>query len=291
LNYDRGGVEPNELIVKLSPTGTICVFTLTAGDVLVDVVGYVPAASPYTPIVPARFADSRDERTFDDDQRNTGRRAGGTVWEIPIAGRGPVPALATTVAMNVTVTGGVGPGFATVYRCGAVPDASSLNYDVGIVRPNELIVELSPAGSVCIFTLTDVDLVVDVVGYLGTASKYTSMVPTRYADSRAESTFDGQERATGVRGGGTVWEIPIAGRGPVPTSATTAVVNLTVTEGSGPGFATVYPCDTRAAASSLNYFAGTTRPNELVAKLSASGTICVFTLTSTHVIVDVVGSG
>jgi hypothetical protein len=51
----------------------------------------------------------------------------------------------------------------------------------------------------------------------------------------------------------------------------------------------VYPCGDLPNASSLNYGLGTTRPNEVIAKLSPSGTICVFTLTATDVIVDVVG--
>ena len=293
VNYALGTVEPNEVIAKLSADGTLCVFTLTAADVIVDVVGFVPADSPYTALTPTRYADSRDEATFDNTFRNTGQRDGGTVWEIDIADRGAVPADATSAVVNVTVTGGVGPGFATVYPCtGGVPNASSLNYDVGVTRPNELVAKLSDDGTLCIFTLTDVDVIVDVVGYLGNTPGYTALTPTRYADSRDEATFDKTFRNTGPRADGTIWEIDIADRGAVPADATAAVVNLTVTGGQGPGFATVYPCTpTVPTASSINYGVGITRPNELIAKLSAEGTICVFTLTEADIIVDVVGHG
>ncbi len=57
------------------------------------------------------------------------------------------------------------------------------------------------------------------------------------------------------------------------------MINLTVTNGQGEGFATVHPCEELPLASSLNYGPGITRPNELVAKLSSDGTICVFVLT------------
>ena len=291
VNYAPGTDEPNEVVAKLSATGSLCVFTLTTADVIVDVVGYVPAESPYVALTPTRYADSRDEDTFDDRFRNTGKRAGGTIWEIDIADRGAVPATATTAIVNVTVTGGTGPGFATVYPCTAtVPNASSLNYDAGITRPNELAAKLSDDGALCIFTLTDVDVIVDVVGYLEDSLGYMAIAPIRYADSRDEDTFDDRFRNTGKRAGGTIWEIDIADRGAVPAGATTAVVNLTVTGGEGPGFATVYPCTPSVpTASSINYDVGITRPNELITKLSGDGTICVFTLTAADIIIDVVG--
>jgi hypothetical protein len=258
-------------------------------DVIVDVVGFVPANSPYAPLTPARFADSRNETTFDNAFRNTRPRAAGTVWEIGVAGRGGVPSSAATVVANVTVTGATKNGFATVYPCGTRPATSSLNYGFGITRPNEVIAKLSPSGTICVFTLTDVDVIVDVVGYVGTVPDFTSIVPSRIADSRNATTFDNAFRDTGPRQANSTWEIDVAGRGPVPSDATTVSANLTITNGSGPGFATVYPCGARPTASSLNYTIGTTRPNEVVARLSPTGTLCIYTLTSADVIVDVAG--
>ena len=42
-------------------------------------------------------------------------------------------------------------------------------------------------------------------------------------------------------------------------------------------------------ASSLNYRSGQDIPNELIAKLSPSGTICVYTYATAHVLIDAVG--
>ena len=53
----------------------------------------------------------------------------------------------------------------TVYDCGERPITSSLNYNVGTTRPNETIVKLSPSGSLCIYTLSPVHVIVDVVGF------------------------------------------------------------------------------------------------------------------------------
>ena len=288
VNYLAGGVDPNEIIAKLSETGTVCVFVLSDVHVILDVVGHV-TDSPYRALTPARYADSRDEPTFDGRERDTGIRRAGTTWEVQIAGRGDVPADAAAVVVNLTVTGGTAPGFATVHPCSTLPNASSLNYGPGDTRPNELVAKLSPTGNVCVYVLTDVHVVVDVVGFVAESPAFSALTPARFADSRDEPTVDGEYRDTGIRGARTTWEVRIAGRGKVPADATSAVVNLTVTGGTAPGFATVHPCGTLPTASSINYGPGTTRPNELVAKLSPAGTICVYTLAPTHVVVDVAG--
>ena len=52
---------------------------------------------------------------------------------------------------------------------------------------------------------------------------------------RHPPTFDGLFSIDGKIPGGT--EVQIAGRGSVPSDAEAAVINLTVTEGTGPGYA------------------------------------------------------
>ena len=49
----------NEVIAKLSPTGSICVFTSAAANVLVDVAGYLSTGGTYVAITPTRVADTR----------------------------------------------------------------------------------------------------------------------------------------------------------------------------------------------------------------------------------------
>ena len=82
----------------------------------------------------------------------------------------------------------------------------------------------------------------------------------------------------------------MANRAEVPDSATAVVVNITAIGATQKGFITVYDCEgARPAASSLNYVAGVNSPNELIAGLNADGEICVYTLHSIHIAVDVVG--
>jgi hypothetical protein len=296
VNFRAGGLEPNELVVKLDPRGRVCVDVFGADTfLLLDVVGYTLASSAYTPVEPRRFADSRaDGTTFDGRHRGGGPVAPGRTVEIQAAGRGAVPGSASAVAINVTATRGEGTGYATVHPClDGVPNASSVNYAAGVNRPNEIIAELSPTGAICL-TVGDaaVHLVVDVVGHLAATDAFTSVTPARYADTRHGGvTIDGANRATGLVEPGDTYRVQVTGRGEVPDTATTVVANLTVAGTQGTGYATVHPCLALPPnASSTNYTAGTVRPNELIARLDPAGGICVTVAESaTHLVLDVTG--
>jgi hypothetical protein len=261
----------NEVIAKLSPTGSICVYTSAQANVLVDVAGYVPATSDFVTLTPVRLADTRPTPV-----------AAGAVLEVPVAGRGGVPADAKAVVANVTLVNAAAAGFATVFPCGTVPDASSVNY-LGLTNEavaNEVIAKLSPTGSICVYTSAQADVLVDVAGYVPATSDYMSLTPVRLADTRP----------TPVAAGG-ILEIPVAGRGGVPADATAVVANVTLVNAAAAGFATVFPCGTVPDASTANYRGATNEAvaNEVIAKLSPTGSICVYTYAASNVLVDVVG--
>ena len=91
------------------------------------------------------------------------RSSGETPFEAAVTGRGGVPATASAVALNVTVTDGSGPGFVTVYPCGGTPPtASNVNFLAGQTVPNAVISMIGTNGKVCLFTQNTADLVVDV---------------------------------------------------------------------------------------------------------------------------------
>ena len=70
-----------------------------------------------------------------------------------------------TVVAILTITDAAGFGFATDYRCGDLPKASSVNFGPGQTRPNELISKLSSDGTICVFTRAGTHVILDVVGY------------------------------------------------------------------------------------------------------------------------------
>ena len=261
----------NEVIAKLSPTGSICVYTSAQANVLVDVAGYVPATSDFVSLTPVRLADTRPTPVV----------AGGTL-EVPIAGLGGVPADAKAVVANVTLVNAAAAGFATVFPCGTVPDSSSVNY-LALTNEavaNEVIAKLSPTGSICVYTSAQANVLVDVAGYVPATSDFVSLTPVRLADTRP----------TPVVAGGTL-EVPIAGLGGVPADAKAVVANVTLVNAATAGFATVFPCGTVPDASTANYRGATNEgvANEVIAKLSPTGSICVFTNAAANVLVDVVG--
>jgi hypothetical protein len=68
------------------------------------------------------------------------------------------------------------------------------------------------------------------------------------------------------------------------------VLNVTVTEPQGAGFVTVFPCGSaRPNASNVNYVAGKTIPNLVFSKLGPTGTVCLYTSSPAHLVVDLLG--
>ncbi len=276
---------------KVCDSAGLCQIAETA-VVIVDVTAKVPFLVPLTP---ARLFESRQgaaNTTIDGKFQNTGQIAGKTTIELDITGRGGIPATGVDAAvLNVGAVRPTGPGFITIYPCGTRPLASSLNYDLTTI-PNEVIAKLSPTGKVCIYTHAATDLIVDTVGYIPTGSDYVPLTPARLFESRqgaANTTIDGKFQNTGQIAGKTTIELDITGRGGIPaTGVDAAVLNVGAVRPTGPGFITIYPCGTRPLASSLNYDL-TTIPNEVIAKLSPTGKVCIYTHAATDLIVDTVG--
>jgi Right handed beta helix region len=168
LNYAAGVNRANELIASVDPGGNICLFTSSSVNLLVDVVGYMPAGSSFNPVEPVRYLDTRaNGETIDGLQEKIGKRTPGSQLELQITGRPGVPAGAKAVVVNVTAVQPEAVGFVTVHPCLPTrPNASSLNHVAGVNGANELIASLDATGKICLYTDQSTHLIVDVVGYL-----------------------------------------------------------------------------------------------------------------------------
>jgi hypothetical protein len=292
VNYEVGDTAPNAVLAKLSPAGTVCIFSVASTDLVVDTAGFVPANGPTTAVEPRRLLDSRPGFDTDDGRfAETGRLGSGEFVEVQVAGRGGVPADSTAAFLNVTAVGPDGAGFLTVFSCTAVrPNASNVNYEAGDTAPNAVLAKLSPAGTVCIFTPTSTDLVVDVNGFALRGSSMTPVDPERILETRdGFVTADALFQNVGRVEAGTEIEVQVAGRGGVPAGATAAFLNVTAVGPDRVGFVTVHPCGKRPNSSNVNYEVGDTAPNAVLAKLSSTGTVCIFTVASTDLVVDTAG--
>lgn len=293
LNYTDGQTVPNAVVARLGVAGRVCVYSQRATHLVVDVNGYFPTRSRYRPINPSRLLDTRvDHSTVDGSFAGLGAVAADHVLELDVAGRGGIGADAAAVVLNLTAVDSSGPGYATVYPCGSDrPTASNLNFSSTATVPNGVISKIGLGGRVCIYVSATTELVVDANGDFSSDTDLAPLVPARLLDTRpGEITVDGQAIGAGVLARETDLVLGVAGRGGVPASARSVVLNVTVTEPAGAGFLTVFACDAaRPTASSLNFVPHQTVANLVLAQLAGDGTLCFFSNSDTHLVVDVVG--
>jgi len=246
------------------------------------------AAGPggaYTALAPTRLLDTRGSgQTL---------AAGGTL-SLTVTGAS-VPADATAVALNVTVTGTTASSYLSVYPAGeARPLLSNLNWTAGQTIPNLVIVPLGSNGQVTFYNASgSTDVVVDLEGYfapaVATAGSYVPLTPARITDTRSGS---GEPNSGGTLAQGSTLDVQVTGAGGVPSAGVAAVLlNVTVTDTTSPGYLTVYPQGTAFPASSnLNWEPGETVANRVVVPVGVTGQIAVFNSAgSTDVVIDVDG--
>ena len=168
LNFVPGETIANLVVVQVGSGQKVSVFNFAGStDIVADVVGYFDdgsGAAPvlFTPVVPARVLDSRN-----------GTGGFSTPWapgqsrDLVVAGAAGVPANASAVVLNVTVTNPTSPGFVTVWPSGvARPTASNVNFVPGETIPNLVVVQVGSTPMVSLFNFAgSADIVADVVGY------------------------------------------------------------------------------------------------------------------------------
>ncbi len=296
LNYTAGAIVPNAVIAELGTDGKVCLFVSNATQLIVDVNGYFPVTSTFSSMNPARLLETRSgagHTTVDGLRQGEGMRGQNTITTLDVTGRAGIPANASAVVLNVTVTEAHGPGFATVYPCGDIPTASNINYTTGSTVANMVVARVGPDGTVCLYNNEATHLVVDVNGYFPGDGSYQSINPARFLETRSGPglvTVEGRFNGGGLLENSMVTELTVAGRDVVPNNAKTVVLNVTVTEAAAPGFITVYPCGIDIpTASNLNYGVGTTVAGAVIAQIPANGKVCLFNSGSTHLIADVNG--
>lgn len=290
LNYAAGRTVATTAILKLSTAGKICVYNSSATDVVVDVGGYFPTnATTFVAGQPARLMETRREpglTTVDGSFLGIGIRGAGSVSQLTVTGRAGVPFGATSASLSVTVTNAAADGFVTVYPCEqSPPTTASVNFSAGAsVTTNAVVTGIAVNGWVCLFTSTNVDMIVDVNGYSPSGASLVPLAPVRVLDSRTEPRPVPPSSSVFA----PVRELRVTGVAGVPIDAAAVVVNLTVTSATKPGFVTVYPCGSeRPTASNVNFAAGQVVSNLVVAEVGLHGSICLYSPSDPDYVVDV----
>ncbi len=200
------------------------------------------------------------------------------------------------VGRTVTING-VGVAMTTLVQIGGTWNATPVT-DLVIGTYSVVAGVLDPAGNAA--TATQLLTISSVVpdpdpdpNPGGTAgSGFNAVGPIRVFDTRpGQSPAAFRSVAKHVVGGVDELQIRVVDLvGFVPATGVGAVsMNITVTNPAAAGFVTVYPCGARELVSSVNYVAGQTVANGVIAPLSASGTICIFSSSPTDVVGDLNG--
>ena len=296
LNFRAGQVVANAVVSQVDGTGLICVSSNAAAHVIVDVNSWLTTSAGFTPMTPYRLLDTRHGvgaprskvGALDGSAAPLTVRFGG-VNGIPTSG-------VSAVSLNLTATGTSVDkygGYVTVYPCDVpLPNVSSLNFDNNVSVPNAVIVPMSASGDVCFHVRGRTDLIADVNGWFSSGGSFTKVTPQRIADTRSGMGVV-RARVGALNGGGTPLQVPVLNVAGVPAAGVDAVsINVTATgtrANAYGGYVTVYPCGTAPDASTLNFTTGQTVPNAAIARVSASGTVCILVYGEADVIVDVNG--
>lgn len=241
-----------------------------------DSTSALAAQTPFQPMTPFRFADSRVGLTL-------GRIPAHQQIRVNIAGRSGIPADATAVSANFTGVGALAAGYLTASNCAeADPSFSTLNYEAYDGVPNQAIIPLDH-GAVCLFSSQATDVIIDINGYVAPRSSQVlvPVVPKRLFDSRQSQPLrSGQVLRVDVEGG----------HSPAPDSAVAVAINLTGVFPNETGWIRAFPCDVaEPAVSSLNPRVGQARANSAIVPTGADGTICLTGNVTTDVIIDITG--
>jgi hypothetical protein len=251
----------------------------------------------FTSVQPARLLDTRPGWTTSDGLFNgVGKLGLGGKLTLTVANRGGLPASGIgAVVLNVTVVNPTAPGYLTVWPSDSTqPTASNLNFVPGQTVANLVFAKASADGKVSIFNSAGTtDVIADVVGWFPVTSGLAPLNPARVLDTRAGfPTVDNLFAGVGALSAGSTGELTVAGRGGIPFAAVgSALLNVTATNATAPGFLTVWPQGTaQPYASNLNFLPAQTVPNLVFAQASSSGQVSIFNSAgSTDVIADVVG--
>ncbi|HVE74724.1 MAG TPA: hypothetical protein VNA30_06525 [Mycobacteriales bacterium] len=306
--YDAAGKEaPGDLwAVDRSGVRAGRIFTSSGDETQATVHGPKPSnvvpgvSSTFTPVTPQRLLDTRSGVGAPAGKVG----AGGTV-RLPIAGvstaSGTIPANATAVVLNVTVTGPTASTDVRAYPSGAsVPTASNLNAMAGQTVPNLVTSALGTDGAVVLRNSAGtVHLLADLAGWYvpGTSALgFAPLDPGRILDTRS-----GLGASQGRIGPGAFVDLQVTGQLPtadggtrtVPSTARAVVLNVT---GTGPSRNTdvrVYPTDPSGPVpevSNLNLLPGQTVPNLVVATVGQGGKVRLRNGSGeVHLIADIAG--
>jgi uncharacterized repeat protein (TIGR01451 family) len=157
VNADAEAELPETFTLGLSGASGAAIAVSTGTATILD--------QGYYAVTPCRVVDTRSPA----GPTGGGALAAGAVRTFPLAGRCGIPAWASAVSLNVTVTQPSTAGHLRLFPGGtAVPQISTLNFTAGATRANNAVVKLGAGGDLSVFCMLgsgSAHVIVDVNGY------------------------------------------------------------------------------------------------------------------------------
>jgi hypothetical protein len=292
-----GGREVNGYTVTSNPDGKTCsttgaltcavsgltnltpyTFTVTASnragtgpasDPSAAVTPAVLPGSTYTSITPVRLLDTRS------GNGSSGKIAANTPRTFQVAGRDVIPAAATAVTGNLTVTG-QSNGWAVYLGPDPIsaPSSSTINF-AGGTTANAVTVALGGTGTLSATYISSggnsTHLVFDVTGFFMadvSGETFHPLAPARIVDSRTPLGLAHKLSAN------TPATFPVWLHGGVPDNATAVTGNLTAVNSTSSWAVYLGPQPiAKPSTSTVNFARGQVRANNVTVALSDTGTL------------------
>ncbi|MEZ5257189.1 MAG: hypothetical protein R2705_09965 [Ilumatobacteraceae bacterium] len=274
----------NAAIVRLGPTGALCLRSDRPADLLVDVAGWIgPDGAPLALEAPVRMVDTRfgAQQLLRVVQRAVD--AGGTL-SIPM---GSAVGGAHTVAINLTAVEPEAAGFLSVSPgpCTSdVPSSSNLNVSANRTAAAAAFSALGDDGSLCVYSSTRTDVIVDLaatdaVDGSTTVALLRPVSPRRLLDTRPTGP------ASTARVHLDLGDPELG----APPGAVGAVLDIVGTDVQQGGYVTAGPCadGPLAYVSNLNVERGTTVANLATVAANGAGAICLDRSAPMALVIDV----
>jgi hypothetical protein len=267
LNVDAPGeTRANFAIIPIGADGSISLYSIAAGHLVVDALGWFESAGPAERA--GRFVElDRAERLLDSrSDAPIGPLTSNSTRNVPMPTGIDLDRVHALV-LTVTAAGATAPGWVQAFpadRPDAIATTSTVNTSAGGTVANTAIVPVGSKGVAVtgFFAAGGTShVVVDAIGYitsdaasLSDAGRYRPVVPNRAFDSRTDGAALGDEHVV-------VIDASAAAGVTVPASASAVMWNLAIVGAARPGFMRAWAADSpEPATSSLNWAAaGETR--------------------------------
>ena len=257
------------------------------------------ALEVFEPLQPSRVADTRSNIGNVGTTKIGDGAGGGTPLTFKITGTGNIPTTGVSaVSLNITAVntqvGNVG-GYLKVYPCASgQPNISNLNFVSNQTIANAVIVPVDTNGNICIYVYGKAHILIDTNGWFANSVNFSTITPTRVADTRSNIGNVGTTKIGNGAGGGTPLTFKITGTGNIPTTGVSAVsLNITAVNtqvGNVGGYLKVYPCASgQPNISNLNFVSNQTIANAVIVPVDTNGNICIYVYGKAHILIDANG--